>query len=376
MSPPHSILFVYWGRRGLSRFTLDLVKAAHAHPDVTCVLSLSRQNQDFDLFAQADISIDPIDTFAHGSGALLKAWHIPLIRRQLVETIKNHRIDTVITLMPHLWTTLVMPVLKPLGVNHYVMIHDGIRHPGDISGLAHRLLLLAGKQADAIITLSDSVKQILCEREGITADLITTLFHPLMPLKAGLKARPFENNTPWRLLFLGRIQAYKGLGLLIKSVALLQQKGFPVHLTVMGEGSLDNEQEGLQQIGATITNRWLSETDIVEAIATHHVMMLSHIEASQSGVAALALGNAMPVIATPVGGLTEQIIHGQTGLITREVSAEALAEQIIALFTQENLLNTITHQLVEDGARQSYAQLVEGLLQMITQKRQSEFNVV
>ena len=49
-------------------------------------------------------------------------------------------------------------------------------------------------------------------------------------------------------------------------------------------------------------------------LSQYDCMVLSNIEASQSGVVALAHGFGMPVVATPVGGLTEQIKDRHSGL--------------------------------------------------------------
>jgi glycosyltransferase involved in cell wall biosynthesis len=61
-------------------------------------------------------------------------------------------------------------------------------------------------------------------------------------------------------------------------------------------------------------------------MARFDAVVLAHVEASQSGVAAAALGHGLPVIATPSGGVVEQIDAEKTGIFASEVSAEALAD--------------------------------------------------
>jgi glycosyltransferase involved in cell wall biosynthesis len=41
----------------------------------------------------------------------------------------------------------------------------------------------------------------------------------------------------------------------------------------------------------------------------------------------------VPVVVTPVGGLREQVIAGETGLVAAEVTARALADAILTLCT-------------------------------------------
>ena len=55
---------------------------------------------------------------------------------------------------------------------------------------------------------------------------------------------------------------------------------------------------------------------------------MPYIEASQSGVIAIAHSLSTPVVVTPVGGLIDQISVGKNGLIARDTSPESLAESI------------------------------------------------
>ena len=65
--------------------------------------------------------------------------------------------------------------------------------------------------------------------------------------------------------------------------------------------------------------------------------MAPYIEASQSGVVAVALGRGKPVIVTPVGGLPEQVRHNVTGLVAQETSATALATSILRFVEEPQL---------------------------------------
>ena len=90
----------------------------------------------------------------------------------------------------------------------------------------------------------------------------------------------------------------------------------------------------LAALNAVVINRWLDYDEVTAVHGEYDCMVLSNIEASQSGVVALAYGLGMPVVATPVGGLTEQIKDRQSGLIAQSVSAAALADAM-ELFLQD-----------------------------------------
>jgi glycosyltransferase involved in cell wall biosynthesis len=63
-------------------------------------------------------------------------------------------------------------------------------------------------------------------------------------------------------------------------------------------------------------------------IRSSKLVVLPYIEASQSGVIAIAHSLSTPVVVTPVGGLIDQISVGKNGLIARNIAPESLAEAI------------------------------------------------
>ena len=66
-------MFLYWGRRGLTQFALEVGRAAITAPDISASLSVSRQNEDFRAFGELGPALFPIDTFESNVGAVLQA---------------------------------------------------------------------------------------------------------------------------------------------------------------------------------------------------------------------------------------------------------------------------------------------------------------
>lgn len=323
-----NFVFMYWGRRGLSRFTLDLAEAADRREALSWRLSLSRDNEDYDRFLWIGDRLAPVRTFDRSIGAVTNAGRIPDLRRRMQADIRHHRIDAVINLMPHVWSPFVIDAIRSAGARYVTILHDAQRHPGDRSGLAHRLLLLDARRADHVVTLSQAVTDMAIERLGLAGSKITTLFHPHLTFKAPSPLATPRSGEPWRFLALGRIMAYKGLHLVVEAIERLRSKGIPVSLSVMGAGELGDLAPRLSAIGATVANRWLTEEEIDRALRGHHAVVLGHVEASQSGVAAAALGAGVPVVSFATGGLPEQIVDRHTGLLAPEQTVESLVEAI------------------------------------------------
>jgi glycosyltransferase involved in cell wall biosynthesis len=82
---------------------------------------------------------------------------------------------------------------------------------------------------------------------------------------------------------------------------------------------------------------WQSDRALIAHIDWADATILPYIEASQSGIAPLSFSRARPVIATPVGGLPEQIRHDETGFVSKSVSPQALAAAIRHLAEEKTL---------------------------------------
>lgn len=323
------VLFTYWGRRGaMTPFMLRLAEACDDISDLEATFSVSRQNESFDQFAPFGKRLLPIDTFARNAGALTQAWRIPAIRRQVTQWIADERIEAVVDLMPHVWSAFVLPSVRRDGVRYATIIHDADAHPGDPTNVVNRVLDLTMRRSDVVFTLSENVAMRLRQTGAAGDTEIVTLFHPDLAFAPPPPRQLLEPGEPIRLLFLGRILAYKGLRLFVEAVERLRAEGVAVEAGVFGEGDLAGYNGRLNALGAEVVNRWLTQEEISDALARYHVLVLSHIEASQSGVAAVGLGAGLPVIATPVGGLKEQVIDGQNGLLAERVDAGAIAAAI------------------------------------------------
>lgn len=360
LEAPARVMFLYWGRRGVSRFALELAQAALADEWYDATISVSRQNESFAAFAGLGDRLLPIDTFASHAGVLTQAWRIPLLRRRLGRQVAAHRIQAVIELMPHVWSSLVIPAAKVAGARYATIVHDAETHPGDyrsysIKGLVDRSI----SQADVVLTLSEAVASRLVASGKVPRSKVFTLFHPDLDFAGGARHQLPRAGEPIRLAFLGRIMPYKGLPLFVDTIEMLRQDGVAVEAGVFGEGALGESARRLEAMGAEVVNRWLTEAEIGAILPRYHALVLSHVEASQSGVAAIAFGAGLPVIATPVGGLIEQVQDGINGVLAARADAYALAEAVKRLVADPQLYAAMSSHLRATKAERSMDRFVE-----------------
>ncbi|MEW6640321.1 MAG: glycosyltransferase [Pseudomonadota bacterium] len=366
--PQPRVLFTYWGRRGLSRFALDVAKAALAKPGLAASVSVSRQNESFAAFAELGEAVVPVDTFSSNIGALSQGWRIPIIRRQLQRHIAEHRPAAVIELMPHVWSSFVAPAFKAADVRYATIVHDAISHPGDHrSSSIERLTRRTLRQADLILTLSSAVAGRIAAAEQGPHGRIATLFHPDLDFGGRRTLEPPRPGAQLRLAFFGRIMRYKGLPLFLDMVEMLRADGLAVEVGVFGEGKLGASAARLEAMGAEVVNRWLTEAEIAERLSRFHAVVLSHTEASQSGVAAAAFGAGLPVIATPVGGIIEQVQDGVTGVLAARVDAAALAEAARRLALDPALYRIVCRNIAALKGDRSMAGFVDRCVDLALQ---------
>jgi glycosyltransferase involved in cell wall biosynthesis len=149
--------------------------------------------------------------------------------------------------------------------------------------------------------------------------------------------RAFPQGRPFRLLFFGRLLPYKGIDLLVEAHQRLRSRHPEVLLRVIGPGKPPKILGGELPPNVSLEAGWIPEERIPEILAEADLLVLPYVEASQSGVVGMAAAAALPIVATPVGGLPEQVIDGDTGVITEAVTADAIATAIDRLLNDQAL---------------------------------------
>jgi glycosyltransferase involved in cell wall biosynthesis len=86
-----------------------------------------------------------------------------------------------------------------------------------------------------------------------------------------------------------------------------------------------------------IYDHYVSDEHLCELFQRASLVVLPYLWIHQSGVPFTAYAFLKPVVATNVGSLPEAISHGETGLIIKPKSVEALANAIIAMLKNEKM---------------------------------------
>ena len=202
----------------------------------------------------------------------------------------------------------------------------------------YRLFLRAA--ADVAITHGRALAEQLVQESPRLKGRVRVVPHgPLSTVRQDTTLRAKD----WRLLFFGRMYEYKGLRYFVDAVIALRAKGYPVTGVVAGQGpDLDRLRRRMKASGCfDILDQYIPAADVPHLFLSSLAIVLPYTEATQSGVAAMALGCGRPVIASAVGSVPELVRHGVNGLLVPPCDVEALTKATESVITDDQLWSTL-----------------------------------
>jgi glycosyltransferase involved in cell wall biosynthesis len=335
------VLIWYWGRRGGGVHYTAAVADALAPTEYQISASVSNEMESP---ARIEAGVPNTRKFSlHPPVGLLSAM------------ASLRRADVILHTMVNPLTPfgLLGAIGKPL----VSVIHDARPHPGDEHRVQDAAVRLAIRRSTALIVASEYVKAQLPERHRVKAHVI-----PLPPLLS-LEGR-WNPNGP--VVFLGRFSTYKGLDLLAESWSRSPFRS-SVELKVVGSGP-DELVAPLRALGATVENRWVPDEEIGKILQGARLVVLPYREASQSGVITLAKAAGIPVLATNVGGLPEQLQIGG-----RAVPFDQFGSSLDELLANPRILADLHSELVRitdpTGSQRLFAEALMEVLRPLARTK-------
>jgi glycosyltransferase involved in cell wall biosynthesis len=202
-----------------------------------------------------------------------------------------------------------------------------------------RLLKLIGRATSERVAISPTSARTL-ESAGVSSHCI---LNPIRFSPDTLPARVGDDG-PVKLLFVGAYGRRKGCPELIDALALARTEGVDATLQIVGNE--DQEGDGdlvLAKIAAHDLHSVVefagvkTESEMPAAYESADLVCLpSRFEGLPMALLeAMAFG--LPVVATPVGGVADLVISGETGLLVTPGDVEELAQAIIRLASDHHL---------------------------------------
>jgi glycosyltransferase involved in cell wall biosynthesis len=159
--------------------------------------------------------------------------------------------------------------------------------------------------------------------------------------------KPAHSQTagPVKLLYVGRLAAEKGVPVLLKSLIDLKKEGYQFHLTLLGDGperaSLEFEvqKHGLTEM--VFFGGFASQETVRETLLASDVFILPSFAEGVPVSLMEAMACGIPVIGTNVGGVTELIEHGVSGMVVAPSDEQALKSAIFRYIKHPELRETV-----------------------------------
>ncbi|MFB9268766.1 glycosyltransferase family 4 protein [Bradyrhizobium erythrophlei] len=252
---------------------------------------------------------------------------------------------------PDYYTTVLMELLRLSGIPQVLTVHDAVPHSegGSGTGPSEERLRTRMRNAASLVTLhgESCIADFRRASPGFKGGMISSMHGVLMvPPESAAPVQP----SAGRILFFGRMWAYKGLDVFLDAIDSLGKRGVHHQAVVAGRGPemtrLGARMAAMPTIEAI--NAYVSPADTGALFQSSAVVALPYKDATQSGVLASAFGNQRPVVASATGGIPDVVTDGVNGLLVPPDDANALADALERVLTSPSLAATLA-----DGARQT-----------------------
>lgn len=231
--------------------------------------------------------------------------------------------------------------------------------PHERRSIDERLVRAVLGQADAVL--------VHAEKEAQLAKTLTSAQVAVCPLPPPHRFA-VEDQTPpdpdrpltRQLLFFGLVRPYKGLDILLRALAKTQD----VNLVVAGEfwGGVDTTKALIDELGIAsrvdLRAGYVESSEVPALIRSSDVMVLPYRDSTASWNGSLALEHGVPVIATRVGTMAEQVRDEVDGLLCDPEDVDGLAAAITHVY-EPGVLQTLRRGIGPAAGEQSWDRYVE-----------------
>ncbi len=259
------------------------------------------------------------------------------------------------------WDYYIMKAWQLTRRPSYFVVHDGVMHTGENKTKTQNRLISTMRMATNLIFLSAFVRDNLKQRYEIDKPYIIVP-HGLIDYG---DIEPSSQVKVPNLLFVGRIGEYKGVDILLEAIKNVDKSLFN-RLVIAGQWISTVPKDIPEKV--EIINQWLTNDQIRDFISQSDVMIFPYREASQSGVATLAVRYEKPSIVSNVGALAEQFPCG-SAIIINDISADKLSLAIENICSDLSLRNKMQQAIRQGKNRYEWDKIAEQFNLQMTDKR-------
>ena len=286
----------------------------------------------------------------------LHQFHMPRLRhpsnlfmvRSIFKAINQIKPQVVHQISSNLWFNMALPFFPDVPL--VATIHDASRHPGDKASIPLFFKQRRWRWANQVIVHSESIKGQMLKLDHALDGKLHIVPHGWYDFykawSANEETDPEETPT---VLFFGRIFEYKGLRYLIEAEPLITSRVPNARIVIAGRGEPFEKYERMMvnKDHFFVHNYYIPDRMVASLFQQASVVALPYVEASQSGILAIACAFGKPVVASAVGSIPEVVDHGKTGYLVPPGDSHSLAEAIITLLKDRDLREQMGDKALE-----------------------------
>lgn len=271
-------------------------------------------------------------------------------------------------------------ITTPLGVSEMLLylfipkmlltVHDPFLHSGEESNIVELKRKISFRVIPKLILLNKSQKLKFISHYKIPErkvfENMLSIYECLNHIqKVKSLQNPFENKR--YILCFGHISPYKGIDILCRAMQIVHQHIPELKCIIAGAGKIYFDYSVYEQNKYIhLINRYVETEELVSLINFSLFTVCPYKDATQSGVVASSFAFNKPVLATDVGALGETVLDGITGKLVSPNNFKELADAIIELSTNSNLLDKLSNNIYKmyNKGEKSWDMIAERYIQI------------
>jgi glycosyltransferase involved in cell wall biosynthesis len=291
---------------------------------------------------------DGVDFWNFGS-----AYELHRIERRLREIGSYHC----------LCATLVHPLLhlreqenclSRILINHAPSAHGSGLEPATVTSLVDYMICVSHAQRSLILNRGIDAEKLVVVKNGFDEDVFSY---------AG------PANRDWnQLMFIGRVEAAKGIHVLIQAFGELKREFPLLKLDVFGDESYWPEftarkQELITDFPGLTFNGKVPQRKLSERLRTAGLLVFPSLTFETAGLAVVdAQASGCPVVAFGVGGVPEYLVEGKLGEVIYEKTPEALRNCVATLLRNRERMEAMSRLGTTLGRERPWSKVAEEVL--------------
>ena len=218
-----------------------------------------------------------------------------------------------------------------------------------------------------VVGVSEHTSRNLVKYEKISPKKIVTIMNGIDAGKyqkiidKDLKKKELGISSQGLILGLGvRLEEQKGITYLIKAMVKVRQKFPDVALVIAGKGSLEGIlKEEAAELGIGNSVHFVGpRLDMPDLLNLFDLYVLPSNWEGLPIVLLEAMASSCPIVATAVGGNSMAIKHGYNGSLIEPRNPDKLAEEIIRVLSDKNIMNKYARNGYDTFAKDFSAEIM------------------